>query len=92
MRADRVFFVHGWWAGAWVWSRFEPVFRARGFQTTAIDLPLPAPGRSVGRTSFPDHLAAVRRAADVLGGPVVVGHSAGGLLALRLAEERALPA
>ena len=92
MRPDRVLFVHGWWAGAWVWSRFEPVFRARGFETTAIDLPLPAPGRSVGRTSFADHLRAVRRAADALGGPVIVGHSVGGLLALKLAEERALPA
>lgn len=92
MRPDRVLLVHGWWAGGWVWSRFEAVFRARGFETTAVDLPLPAPGRSIGGTRFADHLRVVLSAADALGGPIVVGHSAGGLLAQKLVETRALPA
>ena len=92
MRPDRVLFVHGWWAGAWVWSRFEPVFQARGFETTAIDLPLPAPGRSLDARASPiiSRRCAVRQMSWV--GLWSWATSADGLLALRLAEERALPA
>ena len=92
MRPDRILLVHGWWADASLWTRFEPVLRAQGFETTAIDLPLPRPGKSLGRTSFADHLEAVTRAADALDGPIIIGHSAGGLLAQKLVERRDLPA
>ena len=92
LRPDRILLVHGWWAGASLWSRFEPALRAQGFETAAIDLPLPQPGKSLGRTSFTDHLEVVAETANALDGPIVIGHSVGGLLAQKLVERHDLPA
>jgi non-heme chloroperoxidase len=83
-----VLFIHGWWSGAWVWSRFVDPFRSAGFRTHALDLP----GPETGRSSFPDHLEHALEAARSIGDPVLIGHSAGGLLAMKMCETIGAPA
>jgi pimeloyl-ACP methyl ester carboxylesterase len=83
-----VLFIHGWWSGAWVWSRFVDPFRSAGFRTHALDLP----GPETGRSSFSDHLEDALEAARGIGDPVLVGHSAGGLLAMKMCETLDPPA
>ena len=68
--------VHGAWADGSSWSRVIPLLEARGFNVTAVQLPL---------TSLANDVDATKRAiAHVVGqhpGPVVlVGHSYGGVV------------
>ena len=83
-----VMFVHGWWAADWVWSRVRARFDAEGFRTHALTLPGPESGRS----SFADHLHYALDAARSIGNPILVGHSAGGLLVMKLTETITPPA
>ena len=67
-----VVLVHGICHGAWCWDDTVRALTERGHQAVAVDLPL---------TSLTDDAAAVRKALDEAGGPVVlVGHSYGGLV------------
>ena len=94
-RRHPLLFIHGWCGGAWVWDRYLSFFAARGYHCYALNLrgnhgsrPVP----DAGKVSFNDHLADVRELVDVLDKPIVVGHSVGGLLVLKLAEQIQLPA
>ena len=73
---SNIILVHGAWADGSSWSRVIPLLEARGFNVTAVQLPL---------TSLADDVATTRRAiARVVGqhpGPIVlVGHSYGGVV------------
>lgn len=90
--------VHGMWGGSFQWERWQPLLAERGFDTYAIDrpghhpdTPLPS-GVPLGRVSIDHSVAAVRDAARALGRPVLIGHSLGGLIALKAAERAELAA
>jgi pimeloyl-ACP methyl ester carboxylesterase len=79
-----ILFVHGLWAGAWLWERWLPVAAADGWDAWALDLrgrngsrPVP----DLGRVRIRDFVADVRDALAHIGDAVVVGHSMGGLVA-----------
>lgn len=87
-------FVHGWWGGAWVWDRFISHFSGLGYECHALDLKGASNSTSldVGGISFDDHLAEVRDAVSSFDSPILIGHSAGGLLVQKLLESVRLPA
>lgn len=83
-----VLFIHGWWAADWVWSRVKERFDAADYNTHTIDLP----GPESERASFSDNLDWALEAARSIGNPILVGHSAGGLMAMKMAETIEPPA
>ncbi len=68
--AKNVILVHGAWADGSSWSKVIPLLNAKGFNVTAVQLPL---------TSLADDAATVKRAVALTTGPIVLfGHSYGG--------------
>ena len=64
--------VHGAFADGSSWSRVIPLLQAKGYNVTAVQIPL---------TSFADDVAATQRAIARLNGPaILVGHSWGGVV------------
>ena len=62
--------VHGAWVDGSSWSKVIPILESKGFNVTAVQLPL---------TSFADDVATTRRALALEDGPtLLVGHSYGG--------------
>jgi len=87
--------IHGLAGGAWYWERFQRVFAARGYVSHALNLrghhdSRPAP--RLGAVSLRDYVEDVAEVAAMLGRPVVIGHSMGGLLAQALMEADAVRA
>jgi pimeloyl-ACP methyl ester carboxylesterase len=67
-----VVLVHGAWADGSSWSKVIPILEKAGHRVIAVQLPL---------HSLTDDVATVKRAIDVIGGPVIlVGHSYGGMV------------
>ncbi len=65
-----IILVHGAWADGSSWSKLIPLLLAKGYNVTALQLPL---------TSLADDAATVKRAIALEAGPVLlVGHSYGG--------------
>lgn len=84
-------FVHGAFAGAWMWSeRFLPVFAQAGF--TAYAVSLRGHGRSRGggladQHSIRDYVDDVATVVEHIGGlPVLLGHSMGGFVVQKYLE------
>ena len=68
--AKNIILVHGAWADGSCWSKVIPILEGKGFNVTAVQLPL---------TSLADDAATVKRAITLEDGPVLlVGHSYGG--------------
>ena len=63
-------------------------FDAAGFKTHTVDLP----GPDSAQARFADNLDHALAAARAIGNPILVGHSAGGLMAMKMAETLAPPA
>ena len=64
--------VHGLWGDASSWSKVIPFLQDAGHRVIAVELPL---------HSLADDVATVKRAIDLIGGPVIlVGHSYGGFV------------
>ena len=87
-----VLLVHGAWHGAWCWApHFLPAFAAKGLDVGALSLR--GHGESEGRVrwaSVGDYVADVRRAAQAMGDPVVIGHSMGGFVTQHYARRHAV--
>lgn len=67
-----IVFVHGAFADGSSWARVVKILQAKGYHTTAVQIPL---------TSLVDDVAATQRALDTQPGPVIlVGHSWGGVV------------
>ena len=70
--ATNIVLVHGVWADGSSWSKVIPILENAGHRVIAVQLPL---------SSLADDVAAVKRAIDLVGGPVtLVGHSYGGFV------------
>jgi pimeloyl-ACP methyl ester carboxylesterase len=64
--------VHGLWADGSSWNKVIPILENAGHRVIAVQLPL---------NSLADDVATVKRAIDLVGGPVtLVGHSYGGFV------------
>jgi pimeloyl-ACP methyl ester carboxylesterase len=64
--------VHGLWGDASSWSKVIPFLQDAGHRVIAVELPL---------HFLADDVATVKRAIDLIGGPVIlVGHSYGGFV------------
>jgi pimeloyl-ACP methyl ester carboxylesterase len=72
LKIKDVILVHGAWADGSSWSKVIPLLERRGFNVTAVQLPL---------TSVADDVATVKRAIALDPGPLLlVGHSYGGIV------------
>lgn len=96
-RSPPLLFVHGAFAGAWVWAEhFLPWFAERGFNAHALSLR--GHGESGGHEridwhsvhDFVEDVAAV--VADLAEAPVLIGHSMGGFVVQKYLERHAVPA
>lgn len=68
--ATNIVLVHGLWADGSSWSKVIPILEKAGHKVIAVQLPL---------HSLADDVATIKRAIDLVGGPVtLVGHSFGG--------------
>ena len=79
-----VLFVHGLWAGAWLWDRWLSIAAEDGWDAWAIELRGrngSHPAVDLGRARIRDFASDVREALAHIGDAVVVGHSMGGLVA-----------
>ncbi len=67
-----ILLVHGAFVDGSSWSKVIPILQARGYNVTAVQIPL---------TSFADDVAATKRALDREDGPTILaGHSWGGVV------------
>jgi pimeloyl-ACP methyl ester carboxylesterase len=83
--------VHGNWGDSCVWDILLPHLRAEGYRVTAIRMPCRG-DPSVAQQGFDDYVKAIKYEALKIKrsegvDPVIVGHSLGGTLALKAAEE-----
>ena len=70
--ATNIVLVHGIWADGSSWNKVIPILKNAGHKIIAVQLPL---------HSLADDVATVKRAIDLVGGPVtLVGHSYGGFV------------
>lgn len=96
-RPTPLVFVHGAFAGAWVWeSHFLPYFARHGYACHALSLR--GHGGSDGREALMrarlrDYVEDVERVAAALPAPpVLIGHSMGGVVVQHLLHRRSMPA
>jgi pimeloyl-ACP methyl ester carboxylesterase len=86
----RVLLVHGMWGGSWYWGYLLRRFAEAGWDAWAVNLRGhhgSDPGAEVGGLSVRDYVADVTRCVAELGEVVLIGHSLGGLVAQKAAEQ-----
>ena len=94
-RRKPLFLIHGELGGSWLWHRYLGYFAPRGWEGHAINLRGHYWSETVdfADVDFTTYLDDVLAGADLMPRPpIVVGHGMGGLLAMRLAQERPLSA
>jgi pimeloyl-ACP methyl ester carboxylesterase len=70
--ATNIVLVHGFWGDGSGWSKVIPILKDAGHRVIAVQLPL---------HSLADDVATVKRAIDLVGGPItLVGYSYGGFV------------
>ena len=89
-----VLLIHGAWHGPWCWDGLAQPLAAWGLGVNRLGLPGHGdqPWRLPSLTSLADYADLARRAAASLDRPVLIGHSLGGWLAMKVLEEADLPA
>jgi len=90
-RRKPLYLLHGELGGSWLWERYLLYFAQRGWEGHALNLRGHFWSRTVDleETGFDAYVDDAVAGYDALGRPaVLVGHGMGGLLALRVAEER----
>lgn len=88
-------FIHGAYSGSWMWCKYLPFFLAEGYKCTLMNLRSHYLSRTLDMTCirFEDYLEDIKRVIEYLQhSPILFGHSMGGLLALKIAEEQPIPA
>lgn len=91
MSNSSVVFIHGAGGGAWQWRDWISVFENEGCTTVTCDL---QPGsRGLADTALEDYGDQITATLDTIpSNPVIVGASMGGLLGMKIAEQRPLSA
>jgi pimeloyl-ACP methyl ester carboxylesterase len=94
-RRKPLYLLHGELGGSWLWHRFLGYFAPRGWEGHALNLR----GHYWSETADFAELDFHTYVDDVLAGantmsrpPIVIGHGMGGLLAMKLAEQRPISA
>ncbi len=89
-----VLFVHGMWGWHWYWSNFINVFASSGYECYAIDVQGHGPAWKSpiqGNVSLENYVEEIKSAIDIISKkdkpPMLIGHSMGGLLAQKTAED-----
>ncbi len=86
----RLLLVHGMWGGSWCWGAWLPRLAAAGWDTWAVNLRAhhgSHPGLPVDGLGVEAYVEDVTRCVAELGEAAVIGHSLGGLVALKAAEQ-----
>jgi pimeloyl-ACP methyl ester carboxylesterase len=94
-RRKPLYMLHGELGGSWLWQRFLGYFAPRGWEGHALNLRghYWSETADFGELDFSTYLEDVVAGSDLLPRPpIVLGHGLGGLLALRLAQERPISA
>jgi pimeloyl-ACP methyl ester carboxylesterase len=87
-----ILFIHGILGGPWYFADYQELFAARGYPSYALSLrgrPGSRPVADLGKISLEEFVTDALEVARAIGRPIVIGHSMGGLIAQRLAEEGA---
>ena len=82
--SQTVLLIHGVWVGAHVWRQLGPYLARHGYTTYAVWLRHHYPGADHGRLNgvgLRDYAYDIVEAVDELNGPVLIGHSMGGIIA-----------
>lgn len=81
--------VHGAWSAAWAWADVATALEAKGKSVTVVELPAHGADMTpIAGATLDAYVAEVEHAVDAASGPVVlVGHSLGGVVISRVAEE-----
>lgn len=91
-RSRPILFIHGLGGGRWGWQNFQRRAAEQGWESHALELPLHGvrldepPDPRLGHYSVESYALACAAALAELGDCFVVGHSMGGLIAQKLAE------
>ncbi len=87
-----IVFVHGAWAGPWVWRTWSPYFASNGWAVRSVTLPGHGPGDSeegLGLMEFASYLEQVVSEPEKT---VLIGHSMGGWACLKFMESHKIAA
>ena len=94
-RRRPLYLLHGELAGSWLWERYLRYFAQRGWEGHALNLRAHfwSETAQLDELDFGSYLAdAEAGAARLTREPIAVGHGMGGLLAMKLAEQRTVAA
>lgn len=84
-----VLLIHGMFGGAWYWEDYQAFLARHGYESHAMNLRGHHGSRTVpdiGKVPLGAYVADALEIARSLSGPIVIGHSMGGLVAQKLAE------
>lgn len=87
-----IFFIHGAWAGGWFFRRWSAAFASEGWSARAITLPGHGPGEDPRGLGLLDYVEAVEEAVWRPERTVLVGHSMGGWVVMKVMERLPLAA
>ncbi len=92
--SSTIFMIHGMWGGSWQWTAWKKFFEAKGFKCETPALrhhdvdPKAKPPAGLGCTGLNDYAADLEeRIKKENEKPIIIGHSMGGLLALKLSAK-----
>lgn len=85
-----VLLIHGMFGGAWYWDGYQNLLARHGYESHAINLRGhhgSRPVRDIGRVTVQMYVADALEVVRTLRDPIVIGHSMGGLIAQKVAED-----
>ena len=87
----RLLLVHGAWGGSWYWAHWLRRFAEAGWDAWAVNLRGhhgSQPGTPVDGLSVGDYVGDVTRCVAAIGDAALIGHSLGGLIVQKVAEQQ----
>jgi pimeloyl-ACP methyl ester carboxylesterase len=86
----QVLLIHGMFGGAWMWEPYQTLLARHGYESHALNLRGhhgSRPVSDIGKVSMSEYVDDVLEVARGLRRPIVIGHSMGGLIAQKVAEQ-----